>query len=64
VVHIGNCATRLRITVKATSNLDEAKIKASGVSGVRIISDEAIQIIIGPEVQFTADAMNKIHHQL
>ncbi|NIZ19638.1 N-acetylglucosamine-specific PTS transporter subunit IIBC [Entomospira culicis] len=58
---IDNCATRLRITVKSTRDINADKIKAAGVVGVQVISNESLQIIIGPDVQFIADAMSAIH---
>lgn len=43
------CATRLRITVKDSSKVNEAILKSSGASGV-IKKGEGIQIIYGPRV--------------
>lgn len=39
---------------------DQDKIKATGVPGVRVIDKENIQVIVGTEVQFVADEMNKM----
>lgn len=61
VVFIDNCATRLRITVKSSRGINEADIKKSGAIQGRIVGAESVQIIIGPEVQFVADAMNILH---
>ena len=60
VVSIDNCTTRFRLVVKATAKADQAKIKATGVPGVRVIDKENIQVIVGTEVQFVADEMNKM----
>ena len=60
VVSIDNCTTRLRLVVKDTAKADQDKIKATGVPGVRIIDKENIQVIVGTEVQFVADEMNKM----
>lgn len=58
---IENCTTRLRLQVKDTGKVDQAKIKASGVPGLKVIDGTNIQVIVGTEVQFVADEMNKIH---
>lgn len=43
------CATRLRITVKSSELVDDAKLRATGASGV-IKKGNGIQIIYGPRV--------------
>lgn len=63
LVEIDNCATRLRLIVKSNENVDEAAIKATGVPGVIKPSKEALQIIVGPTVEFVADEMKKLHKQ-
>lgn len=60
VVSIDNCTTRLRLVVKDTAKADQDKVKATGVPGVRVIDKENIQVIVGTEVQFVADEMNKM----
>ncbi|GGI39583.1 N-acetylglucosamine-specific PTS transporter subunit IIBC [Mammaliicoccus stepanovicii] len=57
---IDNCATRLRLTLNDTSIVDQEKIKQSGALGNKIISDKNIQVIIGTDVQFTADELMKL----
>lgn len=64
VTSIDNCTTRLRLTVNDTSKVDQAKIKATGVPGVKVIDDKNIQVIVGTEVQFVADEMNKLRGQM
>ncbi|WP_416349960.1 N-acetylglucosamine-specific PTS transporter subunit IIBC [Mammaliicoccus lentus] len=54
---IDHCATRLRLTLNDTGIVDQEKIKKSGALGNKIISDKNIQIIIGTDVQFTADEL-------
>lgn len=63
VVTIDNCTTRLRLQVKDTDQVDQAKVKATGVPGVKVIDKQNIQVIVGTEVQFVADAMSKLHGQ-
>lgn len=61
VTSIDNCTTRLRLQVKDTKQVDQSKIKATGVPGVKVIDDQNIQVIVGTEVQFVADEMSKLH---
>lgn len=58
---IDNCITRLRLDLVDSSKVDEAKIKALGVAGLLKPSKDTMQIIIGPDVQFVADVMRKLH---
>jgi PTS system N-acetylglucosamine-specific IIC component len=62
VTSIDNCTTRLRITVKDTNDVNQAKIKATGVPGLKVIDKQNIQVIVGTEVQFVADEMNKLRN--
>ncbi len=61
VTAIDNCTTRLRLQVKDTDTVDQAKIKATGVPGIKVIDKTNIQVIVGTEVQFVADEMSRIH---
>ncbi|NIZ46497.1 N-acetylglucosamine-specific PTS transporter subunit IIBC [Entomospira nematocerorum] len=61
ILRIANCTTRLRITVKSTASIDVEQIKRLSILGIRVISDTSIQIIIGTEVQFVADALHAIY---
>lgn len=60
VTSIDNCTTRLRLEVKDMSKVDEKKIKSSGIIGTNKVSAHNIQVIVGTEVQFVADEMNKL----
>lgn len=55
-----NCITRLRLEIKDYTLVDEKKIKSSGASGVIRPSKNAVQVIIGPKVQFVADEFKKL----
>lgn len=57
---IDNCTTRLRLTVKDTSLVDQARIKAAGAPGVNVLDKKNIQVVVGTDVQFVADEMKKI----
>lgn len=58
---IDNCITRLRLELVDSTKVDEARIKALGVAGVLKPSKTSLQVIIGPDVQFVADAMRSLH---
>ncbi|WP_206245220.1 N-acetylglucosamine-specific PTS transporter subunit IIBC [Novosphingobium terrae] len=45
---IGACTTRLRLTVRDNTRLDEAALKALGARGVIRPSATAVQIVLGP----------------
>ena len=52
---IDYCATRLRTTVKDYTAVKEGEIKKAGVAGVIRPSQKAVQVVIGPKVQFVHD---------
>lgn len=60
VVSIDNCVTRLRLEVKDMKQVDQAKIKSTGIPGINIVSDHNIQVVVGTQVQFVADEMEKL----
>ncbi|RYL94469.1 glucose PTS transporter subunit IIA [Sporolactobacillus sp. THM19-2] len=57
---IDYCTTRLRLKLNDTSQVDEQAIKRAGVRGVFRIDKRNLQIIIGTEVEFVADALKKM----
>lgn len=61
VTAIDNCTTRLRLQLHDTGNVDQSRIKRTGVPGVKVIDGKNIQVIVGTEVQFVADEMNRLH---
>lgn len=60
IVSIDNCATRLRLEVNNSDIIDKNKIKASGAFGTSVPDRTTAQIIIGPKVQFVADALKRL----
>lgn len=60
ITSLDNCITRLRMEIKDYTLVDEKTIKSAGVAGIIRPSKTAVQIIIGPQVQFVADAMKKL----
>lgn len=57
---IDNCVTRLRLEVKDYTKVNEKKIKSAGVAGVLRPSKTSVQVIIGTQVQFVADAFKAL----
>ncbi len=60
ITSIDHCITRLRLEVKDRLLVDEKKIKSSGASGVIRPGKTAVQVIIGPKVQFVYEEFKKI----
>ena len=60
VTSIDHCITRLRLEVKDRLLVDEKKIKSSGASGVIRPGKTAVQVFIGPKVQFVYEEFKKI----
>lgn len=58
-ISVDNCATRLRLVVKDTTNIDKEKIKAAGAFGIVILTKESLQIIIGVDVEHVANLMKE-----
>jgi PTS system N-acetylglucosamine-specific IIC component len=63
IAAIDNCVTRLRIEVKDMNNVDQKKIKSTGIPGINVVGPQSIQVIVGTNVQFVADEMVKIHNK-
>ncbi|WP_125605641.1 N-acetylglucosamine-specific PTS transporter subunit IIBC [Lapidilactobacillus bayanensis] len=61
ITNIDNCTTRLRLQLKDTSTINQNAIKAAGAIGLNVLDATNLQIIIGTEVQFTADALTKLY---
>lgn len=61
VISVDNCVTRLRLEVKDMDKVDQKKIKATGVPGINVVGKNSIQVIVGTNVQFVADEVNKLH---
>lgn len=60
VISIDNCITRLRVEIKDMKLVNEAKIKEAQVPGIKVIGPTSIQVIVGPQVQFVADEIEKM----
>ncbi len=60
ITELDHCITRLRLEVKDNLQVDEKKIKSSGISGIIRPSKTAVQVVVGPKVQFVFDEMKKM----
>lgn len=59
IVNIDNCTTRLRLDVVDSSVIKDGEIKKL-VPGVLKPSKTAVQVIVGPEVEFVATELKKL----
>ena len=57
---IDNCATRLRLNVNDMDLVSDASLKAHGAKGIMKLNKTNLQIIVGTEVEFVADAMKRL----
>ncbi|MEQ6377989.1 N-acetylglucosamine-specific PTS transporter subunit IIBC [Bacillaceae bacterium S4-13-56] len=60
VTGMENCITRLRVEVADMDVVDQDKIKATGVPGIKVMGKNSIHVIVGTQVQFVADEIYKI----
>ncbi|WP_221567645.1 glucose PTS transporter subunit IIA [Alkalihalobacillus sp. TS-13] len=59
ITSLDNCATRLRMTVKDMSTVNETKLKRHGARGVMKLNKTNLQVIVGTDVEFVSTAMKK-----
>lgn len=57
---IDACITRLRLTVKDGSQIDEKTLKALGAMGVVKLGQNNLQVILGPQAELVAGEMKKV----
>ncbi|MDQ0225925.1 PTS sugar transporter [Bacillus sp. 7586-K] len=57
---IENCTTRLRLDINDMEKVNDSALKAHGAKGVIKLNKKNLQIVVGTEVEFVADAMKKI----
>jgi PTS system N-acetylglucosamine-specific IIC component len=60
VSDVDACISRLRLTLKDASKVDEAAARRAGASGVIKLNNQNVQIIIGPKAELVASAMHKL----
>jgi PTS system N-acetylglucosamine-specific IIC component len=57
---LDNCVTRLRIELNDSLKCDDPMIKSAGVLAIMHPTRDSIQIVVGTQVQFVADAMKQL----
>ena len=60
ITEIDSCITRLRLTLKDASIIDEAAIKRLGAAGVLKPNNKNIQIVVGTHAELIAEEMKKM----
>lgn len=60
IVEVDSCITRLRLTLKDSSLIDEAAIKRLGAAGVIKANQKNVQIVVGTHAELIADEMKKM----
>lgn len=60
IVSVDHCITRLRLEVRDQTQVNERKIRTANIVGILRPSKNAVQIIIGTQVQFVADAFEQL----
>jgi PTS system N-acetylglucosamine-specific IIC component len=63
IEHFDYCVTRLRVEVKDESKVNEQACRSAGALGVFRPGKNAVQVVLGPQVQFVYDEMKKILNQ-
>ncbi|MFC4076381.1 N-acetylglucosamine-specific PTS transporter subunit IIBC [Salinithrix halophila] len=59
ILSLDYCATRLRLRVDDMGKVEETNLKKHGARGVIRTGGSSIQVIVGTDVQFVADAMKR-----
>ena len=60
IIDVDNCATRLRMEIADTSQVDEHALKRAGAAGTIKPGGHSVQVVYGLNVQFVKDAMEDI----
>ncbi|NVY96945.1 PTS transporter subunit EIIC [Lactobacillus sp. DCY120] len=60
ITAIDNCTTRLRLQLVDTDKVNQATIRQAKIAGINVLDKTNIQVIVGTEVQFVADALKQL----
>ncbi|MGG1400909.1 N-acetylglucosamine-specific PTS transporter subunit IIBC [Bacillus salipaludis] len=60
ITSIDNCTTRLRLNIKDMEKVKDSSLKAHGAKGIMKLNKNNLQVVVGTEVEFVADAMKRI----
>lgn len=58
ITSLDNCLTRLRLSIKNGSIVDEKSLKANGAIAVVRLDQYSLQVVIGPQVQTVKDQLD------
>ncbi|HHT20525.1 MAG TPA: PTS transporter subunit EIIC [Tissierellia bacterium] len=60
IADLDYCVTRLRVNVKDHAQVRENLIRRAPISGIIRPSQKSVQVVVGPQVQFVYDEMQKL----
>ncbi|MGL5175882.1 MAG: N-acetylglucosamine-specific PTS transporter subunit IIBC [Cetobacterium sp.] len=60
IVIVDNCITRLRLELKDNSLVQDSEIKKLGIAGVLKAGKTSVQVIVGTQVEFVANALKRL----
>lgn len=60
IVIVDNCITRLRLELKDNTLVQDAAIKKLGIAGVLKAGKTSVQVIVGTQVEFVANALKRL----
>lgn len=60
IMDVEACITRLRLTLKDSTLVNEARLKALGAAGIIKISSQNVQVVVGTRAEIMAEEINKI----
>ncbi|RHW38936.1 PTS sugar transporter [Neobacillus notoginsengisoli] len=60
LLNVDNCVTRLRLRVKDSEVVNEARLKQLGSKGVLKLTKQDVQVIVGTDVEFLANEIKKL----
>ncbi len=59
IIEVTNCTTRLRLTVVDNKkDIDDSALKAAGFNGIVRVGSQALQLIVGTDVEHVSEALN------
>lgn len=60
IISLDNCITRLRLSVKDISLVDDTTLKENRAIGIVRLNQHNIQVVIGPQVQLVKDELDQL----
>jgi N-acetylglucosamine PTS system EIICBA or EIICB component len=60
ITSIENCTTRLRLKIKEMDKVSDSALKSHGAKGIMKLNSTNLQIVVGTDVEFVADAMKNV----